>query len=55
MKKAVLVGISYATNDNLKQYDFGEQPGAPKDVVRLRKLLTSMSQFPSRRKPVIGP
>ncbi|KAI0720672.1 peptidase C14, caspase domain-containing protein [Cerioporus squamosus] len=39
MKKAVLVGISYATNENLKQYDFGEQPGAHRDVARLRKLL----------------
>ncbi|TFK88487.1 peptidase C14 [Polyporus arcularius HHB13444] len=40
MKKAVLVGISYATNENLKQNGFDEQPGAHRDVRRLRKLLT---------------
>ncbi|RPD61247.1 peptidase C14 [Lentinus tigrinus ALCF2SS1-6] len=39
MKKAVLVGISYATNDNLRDNAFGEQPGAHRDVTRLRKLL----------------
>lgn len=42
-KKAVLVGISYATNENLQQNDFPVQPGAHKDVWELKRLLTSTS------------
>ncbi len=34
------MGISYATNENLRQNGFVEQPGAHRDVARLRKLLT---------------
>ncbi|EJF57935.1 peptidase C14 [Dichomitus squalens LYAD-421 SS1] len=41
VKEALLVGVSYATNDNLKDNDFPPQPGAHKDTLALRRLLTS--------------
>lgn len=48
-KKAVLVGISYATNDNLKKNDFQELPGTHEDVKSLRKVLMSTSdRLPAR-------
>ncbi|TBU25633.1 peptidase C14 [Dichomitus squalens] len=41
VKEALLVGVSYATNDNLKDNEFPPQPGAHKDTLALRRLLTS--------------
>ncbi|KAI0716507.1 peptidase C14, caspase domain-containing protein [Earliella scabrosa] len=40
-KKALLVGVRYSTNQNLKDQGFLEQPGAHKDTQRLRDLLTT--------------
>ena len=40
-KKAVLVGISYATNDNLQDNEMPELPGTHEDVKNLRKVLMS--------------
>ena len=47
-KKAVLVGIGYETNDDLKEYEFEELPGSREDVRNLRKVLISMSSFSVR-------
>lgn len=41
VKKALLVGIQYSANENLKEHGFPEQPGAHKDTDSLHKLLTS--------------
>ena len=38
-KRAVLVGISYKTNDNLKDNGFPEQPGTHEDVKNLRDVM----------------
>lgn len=41
VKKALLVGIQYSANENLKEHGFPEQLGAHKDTDRLHKLLTT--------------
>ena len=42
VKEALLIGVTYTTNDNLKDNNLLPQPGAHKDILNLRKLLTSM-------------
>ena len=41
VKEALLVGISYTTNENLLQNRFPLQPGAYEDTRILKNLLTS--------------
>ena len=41
VKAALLIGVSYATNDNLNENGFPPQPGTHKDTLNLRRLLMS--------------
>ncbi|KAI0738997.1 peptidase C14, caspase domain-containing protein [Daedaleopsis nitida] len=47
LKKALLVGIMYSTNENLISQDFLAQPGAHKDTERMQRLLTTKYGYKS--------
>ncbi|KAH9941631.1 peptidase C14 [Epithele typhae] len=46
VKKALLVGVSYQTNDELQMQGMDKLPGSLEDVRRLRKLLNVKFKYP---------